>query len=280
MSLGAVVDALALRLRAELGPGPKIGDALPLGPSDLPAVTLTIAGAGERLAGVGKVPRGPRRGALEVQTTVDLADPVLRQGGDEVRLLSEDRRELILPHGQLVRADGTDEPPFDDDDLSAIAPGGAFDVVAGEPAGRQVRPDPARGVLRFGQALPPNGTLSLTYHLGQWDVTTLRFAGDLAVEVTAQDLASVTSLTRQTAAALDDPTADFRVLSPSAWGAARRASISPAAARAQTLAYRFEFETEQPSLVSGGGVIRTVAVSGHVDATTERFDVTHEGSTG
>jgi hypothetical protein len=279
MSLATVVDTLAAQLRAELGAGTTVGDVLPTAAGDMPAVTLSVQSTDEELVGIGRIPRGTRRGALEVSTSIDLADPVLRAGGEELLLLSIDRQELILPHGQLVRADGTEDPPFDTDDLDVADGDGAYTVVADDPAGRQVRPDPTRGVLTFGQPLPPAGTLLVTYHVGQWDVTTVRFSGDLTVEVTAEDATLVADLTRQTAAALDRPTPAFPRLTPVGWSAARPTVPEPDSARSQILAYRFDFEIEEPSLPSGGGVIRTVAVTVRRDGTTEQFDVTSEGGT-
>lgn len=279
MSLATVVDTLAAQLRAELGAGTRVGDMLPAAAEDMPAVTLSVQSTDEDPVGIGRIPRGTRRGALEVSTSIDLADPVLRAGGEEVPLLSPDRRELILPHGQLVRADGTEDGPFEADDIDVADGGGAYTVVADDPSGREVQPDPTRGVLTFGQPLPGSGTLETTYRVGRWDVTTVRFSGDLTVEVSAAEAAELASLSRQTAAALDRPTPAFPRLAPVGWSAARPAAPEPESARSQVLSYRFDFEIEQPSLPSGGGVIRTVAVTVRRDATTEQFDVTSEGGT-
>jgi hypothetical protein len=119
--------------------------------------------------------------------------------------------------------------------------------------------------------------VAVTYHLGQWDTTTERVSGDLSVEVTAADPAALASLSRQTAAALDGSIPAFPRLTPAGWGAAVPPRHGPDTARSQVLSYRFDFENEEPSLQSGGGVIRTVAVAIHRDGSTEQFDVPSEG---
>lgn len=277
MSLAVVVDALAEHLRAELGQGITVGDARPAGSGDLPAVTLSVEDATGALAGVGRVPRGTRQGALLVQAVVDLADPVLEIGTETVTLLSEDRRELTLPQGQLVRADGTDDPPFGPSDLTVTGPDGPLTVVAGDPAAGQVRPDPVAGILRFGEPLSASGDLVADYHVGRWDVRTVRFSGRLAVGVAAADADALAALARRVASALDASVTGFASIAPTSWGPAGSVS-APEDSVAQTLGFRFDFELEEPSLQSGGGLIRTIAVASHNDEVTEEFAVTREGS--
>jgi len=277
VSLAAVVDALAERLRSGLPPATRVGDTTPTA-AEVPAVTVAVRDAGTPLPGVGRTPRGTRRGALQVTAAVDLADPVVELDGDRVPLLSEDRRTLTLPHGQLVRADGTDDTPFDDEDITASGAGGPFSVVAGDPQPGEVRPDPVTGTLRFGAPLPATGTVTVTYHLGQWDVRTLRYAGTVDVAASAADAAATAALARQIGTLLDRPHPDFARLQPTAWGAVALAVPDADTPATQVLSYAFDFEREEPSLPSGGGLIRTVDVLVQRDATTQQFLVTREGS--
>jgi hypothetical protein len=276
MTLAVVVDHLTDRLADGLGAGPAVGDATPESTA-LPAVTLAITDVTNRIAGIGRVPRGTRTGALEVSLAVDLADPVLDLGGGETLLLvPTDRRSLVLPHGPLVRADGTPDEPFTGTDLK-VRDTSDWAVVAVAPTGKKVRPDVDAGLLRFGQALPASGTLRVTYFIGLWDTIVSRFQGRLDVRVTAKR-ADLHALTRKVADVLSAPDEAIR-LAPLAWGSTTRAPLDalPDEARSQQLAYHFDAEVEQALLTSGGGVIADVAVTLHAaengQTRTESFDI-------
>ena len=276
MTLAVIVDHLTDRLADGLGAGTTVGDAGPE-TSALPAVTLAIAEVTNRLVGIGRVPRGTRTGALEVSIDVDLANPLLDLGGGETLLLvPADRRSLVLPHGPLVRADGTPDDPFTATDLK-VRDAANWAVVAAAPSGKQVRPDVDAGLLRFGQALPATGSLTVTYFIGLWDTTVSRFQGRLDVLVSA-DRDDLHALTRRVAEVLSTPDPAVR-LAPLAWGRTTRppAGELTAQARGQELAYLFDAEVEQPLLTSGGGVIADVAVTLHAaengQTSTESFDI-------
>lgn len=277
MSLAIVVDHLTTRLRLQLGAGTTVGDAAAVN-DGLPAVTLSLADVVSRGVGVGRVPRGTRTGALEVTLEVDLANPVLDLGGGEsLQLVPGDRRTLVLPHGPLVRADGSADQPFAAGDLQVrdLSP---YVVVGTAPTGREVRPDVDAGVLRFGQPLPAAGTLRVTYRIGAWDVVVSRFQGRLGVRTTAAR-ADLGPLTRRVATALDAPDTAVR-LTPLAWGSTALSGESglPPTAQQQDLGYGFDAEVEEPLIGSGGGVIARVAVRLRPDPDTsplvEVFDVT------
>jgi hypothetical protein len=277
VSVAAILDLLVGRLAGALPDGTTVGDVTPAEVEELPAVTLSAAEITQRLVGIGRLPRGTRIGALPVVVEVDLADPVLDlDGGERLELLSADRRTLTLPNGPLVRADGVDEPPFAAGDLQAADEGGSYEVVDADPSGRQVRPDPAAGTLQFGSALPATGTLTVTHHIGQWDVSVARYQGNLDVAVTAASSQEAGALTRQVADALEAPGPATR-LSPSSWGAAQVTPLGDHDVMVQRLGYRFDGELEEPLLPSAGGVITRVAVELGIDATVETF-VVREGS--
>jgi hypothetical protein len=276
MTLAVVLDALADRIADGLGDGTVVGDATP-DVVGLPAVTLTIEDATEWLAGVGRIPRGTRTGALPVSIEIDLENPVLDLGGGEsLELLSEDRRTLTLPHGPLVRADGVGDPPFGPEDLEADD-GAPYEVVQGPPTGRQVQPDPVQGTLLFGDPLPATGTLAVGYHVGQWDVTVVRYQGELGVSAAASTGAATGDLSRRVAGILAAPDPAVRLV-PRSWGAIGAEPVGESEASVQRLAYRFDAELELPQLPSGGGVIVRVAVTVGVDGAAEQFDVVREGS--
>lgn len=269
MSLFDVLDAIADRLADSLGV--PVSDRIPVDDAELPAVTITADRVGERLVGIGRVPRGTRAGALAVAVEIDLADPVL----DALPLLSPDRRTVTLPNGPLVRADGIGEPPFDAVDLQ-VDDGAPFTVVGTVPTGRQVRPNPVDATLAFGVALAPTGTLTVNHFVGQWDVTVSRYQGELAVAVAAATATGVRTLSRRVADALGRPDPVAR-LAPRGCGAVTTQQLGGTDVAGQTLGYRFDAEFEEPDLASGGGVISTVAVDLRTDTALDSFTIARQG---
>jgi len=277
VSLAVIVDHVSALLTAGLDGDTTVGDVVPTSADQVPAVTLDLDEVTSVLGGIGRIPRGTRTGALPVTTEVDLADPVLDLGGGEtVTLVPADRLSVVLPHGPLVRADGTATGTFSAADLT-VRDADPWQVVAGPPTGRQVRPDPDAGLLHFGEALPATGTLHLDYRIGAWDSTVSRSQGRLRVRVTA-DGADLSSLVRTVANVLATPDPGIR-LTPLSWGSADRTAVSPlpAGVRVQELTYRLDAEVEQPSLPTGGGVISDVAVTlraaENAVSRTETFDI-------
>jgi len=144
MSLGALVSALADHLTATLVPAPAlVGGAVPAAREELPAVTISIGEANERVGGIGGIGAVPAAAAT-AEVTVDLARPA-------PALLSKDRRTLGLPLG----------PPVDA--LTVALGDKALAVAAKAPGKGEVQPNADRRELKFGSALPASGTLRLRY---------------------------------------------------------------------------------------------------------------------
>lgn len=260
MTLGRVIDAVVEHLRAELGPDVGIGDVFPVAVAELPVVALAIGEAERQLIGIGTVPRGTQSGALALDVTIDLANPVLAFGGGEtLLLLSADRRIITLPHGPLVRRDGTQQQPFGADDVVVNDPN-PFVVVGGPPVGRQVAVDADLGELRFGVAFPATGEVRVAYHVGQWDTVVTRFQGVLDVDVLGVDAASTGQLSREVAAAIDRVDMAIRLV-PIAWRRIEAMTIGSGVGRRQLLQYRFDAELEDPLVPSSGGVISRIAAA-------------------
>lgn len=271
MSLVPVLDALGARLGAAL-PDARVGDEVPGSVEQLPAVAVSLSDVAPRLRGIGSSPGGERHGALPVTLTVDLAEP--GQGA-----LSADRRVLTLPHGPVVRADGTSDPPFGTGDVD-VDDGAAFTVVDGAPpTGRQVRVDAAAGTLEFGVPLATAGELEVIYHLGRWEVETSRYRGRLTLVVHASDTAGVRDLGRRAADALSGTDGGL-TCTPTSWGGIGPLLLGTDDTRAQNLGFDFDAELENPVLTSGGGVISTVpvAVRDGTGAAMETFVVHRQGS--
>jgi hypothetical protein len=277
MSLAVIVDALVTRISAGLGAGTRVDDVLPSAATELPSVTVSLAEVTQQVAGVGRIPRGTRSGALPITLDLSLASPSLDLGGGETLLLvPADRRSLVLPHGPLVRADGTDSGAFAPADLVVRDGSGAWTVVAAAPTGRQVRPDVDAGVLRFGTALGTTGTLHVEYRIGRWDVVVSRHQGLCELSVAAE-AAALPALVRRVAGEVARAHPSMRLV-PTGWGSAGKAPSGdvPAKTRVQVLRYRFDAEIEQPLLGTGGGVIRDIEATAHAEEnSTTRTETFH-----
>ena len=109
MALPALLDRMRQHLDSSLSPVPPlIGDGYPVAADELPAVTVSIAEVVRALRGIGRLPAPTLTGALRVDSSLDLADPV--------RVVRRTRTcgccrttaaRVQLAHGPLVRADGT-----------------------------------------------------------------------------------------------------------------------------------------------------------------------------
>lgn len=278
MSLGRLVDAVRQHLETALMPDPPaIGAAYPAEAGDLPTVSLSLSDVGQRLVSVGRLPRPTQKGALRIVTELDLADPVARFPDETVQLLSSDRRELQIPHGAIVRSDGTNIRPFAAEDLRVEVGGTVLTVVDAAPSAGQVRPEPDTGELRFGAPLPATGSLELGCFVGQWDVRSERYQGVLAVEAFAADADAVDALTRRLEAALGEDAwggvAGLRRLAPLQLGPIVPDSDAAggAGARRRRLTYGFDYELIEPVVLAGGGIIASVAVDSVYG--DEHFDV-------
>ncbi|MEM9519491.1 MAG: hypothetical protein AAGA37_09230 [Actinomycetota bacterium] len=253
-----------------------VGPTVPTAATDLPAVTLTLAAIERALTSIGSRPSPSRTGALSVARSIDLTDASVDfPDGESVQLLSDDRRTLHLPFGPAVAAGGEDVATLANADLSVEIDGAAVTVVAETPAAGQVRGEPARGQLTFGSPLPATGTLTLRYFIGEWEVETARFQGDLVVIAADTDAAGAHALSRSVITELDAATPTSLTglfgIHPLAAGA-----VIPipglATAHQRELTYRFDFEVERIALGSGGGVIRSIEVDSVVDHANELSD--------
>jgi hypothetical protein len=294
LTLARVVDHLA----GVLPGSPVVGTAQPQSQSELPALVLYASDAVEVRAGIGNVPRPPQRRPLHVTSEISLADPRLRFDGEVVELLAEDGRVLRLPHGALVHADGAPPPPpLGPADVTIAIDGTAYTLVTGAPGEQEFRFDSdaaaalgygvpeAAGVLRF--AAPITGeTLRASYYVGEWELATSRYRGQLLVDVIADSVGTVTALSDAAAGALRPGTpvglGTVYVLTPIAWGPIGLPESALGNARRRTLTFRFDIEIETPIIPAGGGVIARVDVESTIPpvppSAVERFSVVSQES--
>lgn len=265
MSLSRVVAEVANFLTAELTPAPgMVGAGLPAAVNELPAITIFLDDVENTLTAIGARPAPTRRGALAVSRRFDLADTNLSfPDGETVDLLSADRATLHFPHGPVVGADGTEVATLTAADLTVTVDGTPLTVVTGDPTATEVGAQPLVGTITFGAALPATGELVVDFFLGEWEVETSRYQGELVVEVSADDRPATNDLSLDVEEALRQAAAGavpgLRWLRPISLGAIVPVDDPPNSHR-RGMHYRFDFELEEPILGTGGGRIDRVAV--------------------
>ncbi len=214
---------------------------------------------------VGQVPGPIQTGALRIETEIDLADPVLHLGGEDVALLSPNRRTFQLPHGSIVRAGGDDLAPFSGSDLLVRVGATTFTPVHATPSAGQVELDIASGALTFPNPLPATGTIELGYFVGTWEVRVERFAATVHLDVATATQASLDALVPEIERSLHPlaftPPSGVRRIEPIAFASATTISGLPTAARRQRLSYQVDFELIEPIIPTSGGPIRRIDVA-------------------
>lgn len=254
----------------DITPKPKVSVAEPSGGTDLPAVVLSLEEALRPSVGLGDRGSVISRGALAWAADIDLAQPYLPDDpGHTFSLVSPDRLKLTLPHGGLVKADGTTDTPLTGADLTVTVAGTNRPVVSGTPAGLEVQPDPLTGILTFATALPGTGLAHATYFLGQWERRVERLNGVLRLDVLAANPADGQTVADAVLNALLDPAAKQGVPRLQAISLRSLGSIGPVEAAAANgrrrqarLDFQFELDVDKPE--SAGGVIQQIPVTANV----------------
>lgn len=279
MTVAQLFDALAASLGASLDPSPvQVGPIEPVVAGELPAVVLSVEDLSREIVGIGALPAQSRTGALTIDRSYDLADPVARfDDGSAATLLSPDRLRFFLPFGPAVGAEGNEVVDLTAADLRVEIDAVALEVVEATPGAGQVRGIATLGVLELGDAAPNAGQLRLVYSIGEWETTVDRFQGDLIVTVFDTDPATVESLTRQIETSIVDTEAILSIASRSV-DVVTGPDPDRGAARQRRLVFAFDAEIEAPRLGGGGGVIRTVSATANTGSVTgeghsETFDI-------
>jgi hypothetical protein len=283
MPPSSLIAALRDHIDATVQNAPPVGAAVPAAAADIPRITVSLEGIVPALRGLGSVPSAPIEGALRVNTSVDLADPVLHTATEDVELLSSDRRTLQLPHGAVVRASGDDTPPYGTGDLLVRLGATTFTPVHQPPGAGEVQLDIPSGALAFASPLPTSGSLELGYFVGLWELHVERFAATVHLDVAGADADAAETLSTAVEAALTPEggvqQAGFRRLEPRALAAAAPIPGIDGAHRSRRLTYAAEFELIEPVIPSSGGPIRAVDVDSELDPivlppVVESFEVT------
>ena len=259
----ALLDAFVVLVNGlGLTPAPKlVGVIEPVETADLPALVAGIEHS-ERLGnGLGERSALISSGALPWEQRVNLASPLLH-GSPELTLVSDDRRELSLAYGGLVRRTGS-RAPLDAADITLTLDGAPLALVASSPAVGQFAVDPLAGVLAFGAPLPPAGTLVCSFFLGQWEQRVARGSGRLRLSVFAESPTVVRDLSDALLSALGRSRAPFPGLARfdvTEIGSVATAAPALVGASVRTLRFRFEFEQQINEPESSGGVIQRIPV--------------------
>jgi hypothetical protein len=251
---------------AHLAPAPAlIGVAEPEQTTELPAIVLSLETTSRANPGMGG---GAELvvGVLPTEASIDLANPVL-PAEPTFSLLDPTRRTLILPHGGLVKQDGSDpgDAPLEPADITVQVANAPRTVVAGTPGPTEVRANGRVGVLTFGAALPLAGIVKVNYALGQWEQRIERIAGTLRVDVCATAASDVAAISDAALEALLAPEARQQIrrllsLTPVSLGSVGALEPSPKLRR-RSARLRFTFEREVNRPESSGGIIDRIAVT-------------------
>lgn len=256
---------------AGLVPAPKeTGVVEPAAANELPAIVLSLESSARANPGLGG--RGQlMTGALPVQASIDLANPVLPDEPSFV-LVDTANRTLILPHGGLVRQDGSDpvDQPLGSVDISVTVAGVARTVVPGTPGAGEVRAEGRIGTLSFGDPFPAAGIVAVSYRLGQWEQRLERISGTLRLDVYAASATDAVALSDAAIDALLAPKAHSTMrrlisLALASLGSVAAVSLGSIAApdpssvgRRRTARFAFTFEREVNRPDSSGGVISRI----------------------
>ena len=244
-----------------LAPAPTLlGPVEPLAAGDLPALVVSLQPAGRLGNGLGERASLVTDGALPIHTEIDLAHPFLPDD-PLFPLVTPDRTHLQLPHGGLVRADGS-ESTLTGADLKVKVAGVAQTLVAANPGANSFTADRLAGILVFGNPLPASGPVAADYFVGQWERRVFQGTGEFRLDVVATDAATVGSLSAAVMDGLASPGAshDFPKLLPIEIGSIGSADPPLATARKRTVRFSFQYELIVDAPDSSGGIIRQIPV--------------------
>jgi hypothetical protein len=267
-----IEDALLKQVAQFLGgrtltPAPAIiGVSEPGDNTQLPAIVLSLAGIRRPVTGLGERSELMTGGALAWSAIIDLANPALPEDRS-FNLLSADRKTLNLPHGGLVRREGT-EAAVGAGDLTVTVGGVPVATVTGPPAAGEVRADGLAGALEFGAPLPATGLVAADYFLGRWERRVARLEGTLRIGVRAATAEAVRTLSEGALEALETRWApalsglhEFQLAELSSVGPPDAPGAN-ARSREQEFDFRFELVVDRPE--SSGGIIRRVPAVIHL----------------
>ena len=231
--------------------------------ASFPLLSLSLSAVERVHIGLGGGATEVSDGALQVISTIDLANPVL-DGADGFSLLDGPRTGLTLPHGGLIRAD--DLPgALGPSDLTVTVDGTPRTLVAGTPAGNEFTADPLVGQLTFATALPASGSLVATYHLGIWERSTTLIRGTFDMDVWDSDVTRLVAVSDQSVravlATVDGGLSGVQKIALASLGPIGDEQPNPLSGRMRRAQFAFEYEHIVDLPMSSGGIISRVATT-------------------
>ncbi len=257
----AFLNAVTAFLAGNLPAVPaSLGSAQPSAANELPAVVLSLEKLSRPGSGLGERTSLITDEALPWTATIDLANPVLPEE-PAFSLISQDRRELVLPHGGLVRADAS-SGPLSAADFSVTVAGEPRTLVAGPPGANEVQVAPLVGRMVFGAALPQQDNVVANYFLGQWEQRVARLEGLLRVGVVATAAAVAESLSDDVIAVFTEKRlAGLERISLFTLESIGRPDATLNNARSRAMTFEFEYEAVINRPDSSGGIIQRIPVT-------------------
>lgn len=252
----AIADFLAPRLDP---PMISIGGGLPRSAADVPAIAMSMDHVTVAGAGVGANATSVMVGALPITSNIDLADPVLRFPHETVDLVSGDRLSLTVPHGPLVKADGSENDALEAADIAIGIDGAPLTIAAESPSAGEFSVDQDAGLIAVGDPLPAAGELSANYFVGRWEVETVRLSGALHMDLFIRTIASVEDLTQKIFALFaTHEIAGLKKIGVTAMSAIDAPVRPTGNTRTRRISFEFTYEHATPRIPTGGGVISGV----------------------
>lgn len=262
----AFLDAVRTYLAGPAGISPAFavsGFAQPVAGDILPLLALSLSEVARVDIGLGGGTTEVTDGALQIISTIDLANPVLA-GAQGFSLLDGPRTGLTLPHGGLIRVDAV-VAALGPGDLTVTVDGRPRTLAAANPGADEYTADPQVGQLNFGAALPASGDLVAIYHIGIWERATTLVRGLLdlgcwdsdAAQLVTVSNAAVQALLNAQGAALPG----LQRIALESLGEIAEAQLTAPFAQRRLARLRFEYEHIVDVPMSSGGVIARVATT-------------------
>ena len=235
-----------------------VGVALPIINTDLPAIVLSLDNLQIPSVGLGQHTEIVS-GALAVQTSIDLSDPLLNDGSG-LSLLSPDRMMATLQHGGLVDSEGS-STALTTADIQVDINGIPLILNQNSPRDDEFSVSALQGQLVLGRPLPPLGTLTASYFIGQWQRIVEQLSGDLTTLVVSSSSAMSESLSNaviNVVSSAHQNISGLRQLNLNQLSAVNAFDMGATPASQRVLAWRFTFEHIVNKPESSGGIIQRI----------------------
>lgn len=205
-------------------------------------------------------------GALPWHCSIDCSAPFI-DGDTSFSLISNDRKELILPFGDLVKKDGG-RLPLESSDITIALNDTLFNIVTNNtPANNEAYIDPRQGKIFLGSPLPPRGTIDVNFYLGQFQRSMYKIKGALLLKLFTSNAEDIEQLHNEVLAELfmDDgrcKVSGFEALEIRSLGQIESIELQDKEIFTQEMQLPFTYTGTIDKPDSSGGIIEKVVLSG------------------